>query len=111
MKLSKNLFAALLVTSAACSATVLAEDKSQPPARVVSVDNMADGEVKKVDRENKKMTIKHGELKNLDMPGMTMVFQIRDNSILKTFKAGDKVKFVIEKLDGAFVVTSMQLAN
>ena len=63
------------------------------------------------DRENKKMTIKHGDIKSLDMPGMTMVFQIRDTSLLETFKAGDKVKFVIEKLDGAFVVTSMQLAN
>ena len=73
--------------------------------------DMADGEVRKVDKENKKMTIKHGEIKNLDMPGMTMVFQIRDTSLLETFKAGDKVKFVIEKLDGAFVVTSMQLAN
>lgn len=56
--------------------------------------NMADGEVRKVDKENKKMTIKHGEIKNLDMPGMTMVFQIRDTSLLETFKARDKVKFL-----------------
>ena len=57
------------------------------------------------------MTIKHGEIKNLDMPGMTMVFQIRDSSLLETFKAGDKVKFVAEKLDGGFVVTGMHLAK
>lgn len=73
--------------------------------------DMADGEVRKVDKENKKMTIKHGEIKNLDMPGMTMVFQIRDNSLLETFKAGDKVKFFAEKLDGGFVVTGMHLAK
>ena len=72
---------------------------------------MADGEVRKIDKENKKMTIKHGEIKNLDMPGMTMVFQIRDISLLETFKAGDKVKFVAEKLDGGFVVTGMHLAK
>ena len=72
---------------------------------------MADGEVRKIDKENKKMTIKHGEIKNLDMPGMTMVFQIRDSSLLETFKAGDKVKFVAEKLDGGFVVTGMHLAK
>jgi len=66
---------------------------------------------RKIDKENKKMTIKHGEIKNLDMPGMTMVFQIRDTSLLETFKAGDKVKFVAEKLDGGFVVTGMQLAK
>jgi Cu/Ag efflux protein CusF len=45
------------------------------------------------------------------MPGMTMVFQIRDTNLLEAFKAGDKVKFVAEKLDGAFVVTGMQLAK
>ena len=73
--------------------------------------DMADGEVRKIDKENKKMTIKHGEIKNLDMPGMTMVFQIRDTSLLETFKAGDKVKFVAEKLDGGFVVTGMHLAK
>lgn len=101
----------MLVASAACSATVHAEDKPQKPVGVVSVDNMADGEVKKVDRENKKMTIKHGELKNLDMPGMTMVFHIRNAILLETFKAGDKVKFFADKLDGVFVVTDMQLAK
>lgn len=63
---------------------------------------MADGEVRKVDRENKKMTIKHGELKNLDMPRMTMVFPIRNATLLETFKASDKVKFVANKLDGVF---------
>jgi len=75
------------------------------------VDNMADGEIRKIDRDNKKMTIKHGDIKSLDMPGMTMVFQIRDTALLEAFKAGDKVKFVAEKLDGAFVVTGMQLAK
>ena len=52
---------------------------------------MAEGEIKKINRDNKKMTIKHGDIKSLDMPGMTMVFQIRDTSLLETFKAGDKV--------------------
>jgi len=114
MKISKHLFAFLLVFSAACFTTVYAQDKHHSSADAVpavSAGHMADGEIKKVNRENKKMTIKHGDIKSLDMPGMTMVFQIRDTSLLETFKAGDKVKFVIEKLDGAFVVTSMQLAN
>ena len=114
MKLSKHLFAFLLVSSAACFTTVYAQDKQHSPADSVSAisdGHLADGEIKKVNRDSKKMTIKHGDIKSLDMPGMTMVFQIRDTSLLETFKAGDKVKFVIEKLDGAFVVTSMQLAN
>jgi Cu/Ag efflux protein CusF len=111
MKISKHLFAVLLVFSAACSTTLRAQDKPQPLSGGVSVENMADGEIKKVDRENKKVTIKHGQIKNLDMPGMTMVFQIRDATLLETFKAGDKVKFVAEKLDGAFVVTGIQIAK
>ena len=39
---------------------------------------MTDGEIRKVDMDNKKLTIKHGNIKNLDMPGMTMVFQVKD---------------------------------
>ena len=76
-----------------------------------SVEHLADGEIRKVDRENKKITIKHGEIKHLDMPGMTMVFQIRDPALFEKLKAGDKVKFVAEKLEGAFVVTVLQLAK
>ena len=114
MKLSKYLFAFLLVSSAAWFTTVYAQDKHHSSADAVSAvaaDNMADGEIRKIDRDNKKMTIKHGDIKSLDMPGMTMVFQIRDINLLEAFKAGDKVKFVAEKLDGAFVVTGMQLAK
>ena len=114
MKLSKHLFSVLLVFPAACFTTVYAQYKHHSPADAVSAasaGHMAGGEIKKVNSDSKKMTIKHGDIKSLDMPGMTMVFQIRDTSVFYTFKAGDKVKFVIEKLDGAFVVTSMQLAN
>ena len=114
MKLSKHLFAVLLVVSAAWFTTVYAQDKHHSPADAVSAasaGHMADGEIKKVNRDSKKMTIKHGDIKSLDMPGMTMVFQIRDISLLQTFKAGDKVKFVAEKLDGGFVVTGMHLAK
>ena len=114
MKLSKHLFAFSLVFSAASFTAVYAQDKHHSHADAMSTESashMAEGEIKKINRDSKKMTIKHGDIKSLDMPGMTMVFQIRDTSLLETFKAGDKVKFVIEKLDGAFVVTSMQLAN
>jgi Cu/Ag efflux protein CusF len=114
MKLSKHLFAFLLVFSAASFTAIYAQDKHHSHAdaeSAVSASHMAEGEIKKINRDSKKMTIKHGDIKSLDMPGMTMVFQIRDTSLLETFKAGDKVKFVIEKLDGAFVVTSMQFAN
>ncbi len=70
--------------------------------------DMTDGEVRKVDKDNKKLTIKHGEIKNLDMPGMTMVFQVKDPAMLDQVKAGDKVKFTVEKVGSAFVVTDIQ---
>ena len=72
---------------------------------------LADGEVRKVDMEYKKITIKHGEIKNLDMPGMTMVFGVKDAALLDKIKAGDKVKFSAEKSGGAIVVTNIQLAK
>ena len=55
--------------------------------------DMTDAEVRKVDKDGARITLKHGEIKNLDMPAMTMVFQVRDRSILDTLKPGDKVKF------------------
>ena len=72
---------------------------------------LADGEIRKVDLESKKITIKHGEIKNLDMPGMTMVFQVKALALLDKIKVGDKVKFSAEKLAGAIVVTDIQLAK
>ncbi|MES1978439.1 MAG: copper-binding protein [Pseudomonadota bacterium] len=70
--------------------------------------DMAEGEVRKVDVENKKITIRHGTIKNLDMPGMTMVFQVRDPAMLGKVKAGDKIRFRAEKANGAIVVTDIQ---
>lgn len=72
---------------------------------------MTEGEVKKVDKENKKITLKHGEIKNLEMPGMTMVFQVKDPAMLDTLKPGNKVLFRAERVSGALVVTEMQPAQ
>jgi Cu/Ag efflux protein CusF len=71
----------------------------------------SEGEVRKVDKEAKKITIKHGPLKNLDMPPMTMVFQVKDPALLDKVKAGDQVKFRAEKLGGAFTVTAIEPAK
>lgn len=73
--------------------------------------DMAEGEIRKVDMDAKKITIKHGEIKNLDMPGMTMVFQVKDPALLEKAKAGDKIRFKAEKAGGAIVVTDIQPAN
>lgn len=70
--------------------------------------DMVNGEIRKVDMDNKKLTIKHGEIKNLDMPGMTMVFQVKDPTMLDKVKTGDKVKFTVDKINGAYVVLSLE---
>lgn len=80
-------------------------------AQAAPTTDMTEGEIRKVDKDNKKITIKHGDIKNLDMPGMTMVFQVKDPAMLDSVKAGDKVRFVAEKLSGALVVTDIQLAK
>jgi Cu(I)/Ag(I) efflux system periplasmic protein CusF len=66
-----------------------------------------EGEVKKIDKAQSKITIKHGEIKNLDMPPMTMVFRAKDAKLLEGVAVGDKVKFAAEKSDGNYVVTEI----
>ena len=72
---------------------------------------MTEAEVRKVDIEAKKITLKHGEIKNLGMPPMSMVFQMKDPSMLEKFKAGDKVQFTADSLNGAMTVMSIEPLN
>jgi Cu(I)/Ag(I) efflux system periplasmic protein CusF len=69
-----------------------------------------DGEVRKVDKAAGKVTLKHGEIKNLEMPPMTMVFRVKDPAFLDQVAAGDKVRFDAEKIDGQYVVTAIRKA-
>jgi Cu(I)/Ag(I) efflux system periplasmic protein CusF len=69
------------------------------------VPEMTDAEVRKLDPEAKKITLRHGPIKNLDMPGMTMVFTVKDAALLDKLAAGDKVRFAVEQQQGALVLT------
>ena len=80
-------------------------------APVALAQALADGEVRKVDKDAKKLTLRHGPIQNLDMPAMTMVFQVKDPAMLEQVKPGDKVKFQAEKLGGAFTVTRIEPAK
>ena len=106
-----NISLLVLVVATTLSVATFAQEKAAPmqatTAETKTVE-MTDGEIRKVDMENRKITIKHGEIKNLDMPGMTMVFQVKDAAMLDKVKAGDKVKFSADKIGGAIVVTDMQ---
>ena len=105
--------AAQAASHAGAPMTMPMEAKKEMPAAAggMAMADMADGEIRKIDMDNKKITIKHGEIKNLDMPGMTMVFQVKDPAMLTTVKTGDKVRFKAEKSGGAIVVTEIQPAK
>lgn len=78
------------------------------PAAALAQSANAEGEVRKVDKEAQKVTIKHGPLKELDMPSMTMVFRVKDPAMLDQLKVGEKINFTTEKAGGAFTVTSFE---
>lgn len=67
----------------------------------------AEGEVRKIDKAQGKVTLKHGPIANLDMPAMTMVFKVADPKLLDTIKVGDKVQFAAQRLDGAITVVAI----
>ena len=70
-----------------------------------------DGEVRRVDKDAKKLTIKHGPIPNLNMDSMTMVFQVKDPAMLDQVKAGDKIRFQADKIGGQYTVTKIEAAK
>ena len=95
--------AALLPLSASAQAGTDAGKSASAPAA-----SMTEGEVRKIDKDAGKITIKHGEIKSLDMPPMTMVFQVKDASLMDKVKAGDKVRFSAEKTKSGYAVTAVE---
>ena len=91
-----------LIASVLLAATALAQTAAK---------DMTDAEVRKVDKDAGKITLKHGEIKNLEMPAMTMVFRVKDARLLDKVQPGDAIKFRAEKMDGAFTVTDIQPAK
>jgi Cu(I)/Ag(I) efflux system periplasmic protein CusF len=104
------------IVAAVLAVPALAEEahhnKQSPGAQgATQSSGMTEGEVRKVDRNAKKITLKHDRIENLDMPAHSMVFQVRDPAMLDQVKAGDKVKFQAEKIGGAFTITKIESAN
>ncbi|CAN5191311.1 copper-binding protein [soil metagenome] len=95
---NNKLAASILAISLLASTAVFAQDA------------MVKGEVKKVDQTAKKITLKHGAIKNLGMDedGMTMVFKVQDPAMLKQVKAGDKVQFTAERGSDGIAITKIQ---
>lgn len=81
------------------------------PAASGAPELLSEGEVRKVNRDAGKVTLRHGPLTNLDMPAMTMVFTAADPKLLDGLKEGDKVRFTADRKDGTFVVTAIAPAR
>ena len=125
MKPLAHSIAALLLTSvlgpALAQAPADGHDSHHPATAPAAQDNsrgtsadqsdLSDGEITRWDPRTGKVTLRHGEIKNLGMPPMTMVFRVTDTSMLAPFKPGDKVRFRVEQRAGAYIVTRMEAAR
>ena len=72
---------------------------------------LSDGEIRRVDKEAKKLTIRHGPIPNLNMDAMTMVFQVKDPAMLDQVKAGDRIRFQADRIGGQYTVTKIEAAK
>lgn len=76
---------------------------AQPPAP-----QPVEGEVTRINKDARKMSIRHGPLPHLDMPAMNMVYAVKDPALLDRVKVGSKITFVADKIDGTFTVLSIE---
>jgi Cu/Ag efflux protein CusF len=103
--------AALLGGAAGAGAQMNNGSMGNMPQHAADQSSLTDGEIRKIDREQAKLTIKHGDIKNLDMPGMTMVFNVRDKNSLDKFKVGDKIRFAVVMENGKMVITEIRVVK
>lgn len=104
-------FATALGASAQTAPASGADHAAHHPATAIAAAAQSEGEVRKIDKAQGKLTLRHGPLENLSMPAMTMVFKVADPKMLDALKEGDKVKFTADKVNGAFTVMAIQPAQ
>lgn len=105
--------AATTPATPATPATVEAPAAAQPAAASTAVAPdaaWADAEVRRLDTSAGKLTLKHGDIQNLGMPPMTMVFQVSDRQLLTNIKVGDRVRFKADRINGAYTVLAIEPA-
>lgn len=107
--------AGLALAAANASAQMDMHDHAQHNAPAAASQDdanaLAAGEIKKVDKDTGKLTVQHGPLTNLNMPGMTMAFKAQNPAMLDQVKAGDKVRLRVERINGTYTITKLEAAN
>jgi Cu/Ag efflux protein CusF len=109
----KNIALALLLAAFAAPAAAQHAPRAPaaPAATPSAAKDLADGEVRKVDKSAGRIVLKHGEIRNIEMGPMTMVFAVKPPSLLDKVEVGDKVKFRAEVVNGDYVVTAIEKVN
>ena len=108
MKLRLVLSATALAFTAIAANPVFAQMNMDQGKMGMVAPGMTDGEVRKIDKEAGKITIKHGEIKHMEMPGMTMVFVAKDKALLDKTSVGAKIQFMVTNENGQMTVTDIQ---
>ena len=110
--MSGRLLAGWLIAALSAAAwQVQAQSPASPPAAAASAAvavAMADGEVRKADPGAGKLTLRHGPIAHLDMPGMTRVFKVADPKLLTGLKPGDRPRFSADRIQGAITITAIE---
>ena len=104
---ARLLMAASLLMALPVLAQTPAADQAPAAAATSAAPVWAEGEIRRLDREGQKITLRHGDIKNLDMPPMTMVFQVKDPALLDKAGVGAKVRFTAVQEAGRYVVTDL----
>jgi Cu/Ag efflux protein CusF len=103
-----NISASLVVAALCWTPTAFATSHQTNSPSAISAETATQGEVRKIDKDARKITIKHAEIKNLGMPGMTMVFVAPDPAMLEKVKVGDSVRFTADRVNGVITVTAIE---
>ena len=110
-KTNTTIATVLLAMAALLPVSTMAQVAADAAKSSTAAASMTDGEVRKIDKDTSKITIKHGEIKHLEMPGMTMVFTAKDKALLDKVQVGDKVSFMVVSEGGKMVVTAIEPAK
>lgn len=87
------------------------EHQHKPENKIASKAVLADGEIRKINKNTGQITMKHGEIKSVEMPPMTMVFRVADKAMLDGLNEGDKVKFNVKQEGANYTVTEIRKAQ
>ena len=111
--INRFLTVSALALGCALPASGFAQANTEPASAIEAnpAASLSEGEIRRLDPESGKLTIRHGEIRNLDMPPMTMVFTAKDKSQLAGLKVGDRIRFVASNEGGKYLVTEIQLAQ